>query len=176
MEGDGRLEPLSRFAADKRPRFGTRRATSPMRAWYNSWLAVGWVAPVVDLVRRLASQSHVWSVLVVPCSTADSVVQSLACRSDGIVVDHARDVHYYADFVSWEVDEPARVRALEGKVTLLQADLDVLRRRKDEPISAEQAAPIEAEINSLRVKLAAKKRANGLDSKGPLTECLSKDG
>jgi hypothetical protein len=84
---------------------------------------------------------------------ADSVVQALACRSDGIALDHKRDVPYYADFVSWEADRPTRVRALEDKVTLLQADLDAQRRRKGEPISAEQAAPIEAEINSLRIKI-----------------------
>lgn len=84
---------------------------------------------------------------------SDSVVQALACRSDGIALDHTRDVPYYADFVSWEADRPARVRALEDKVSLLQSDLDAQRRRKDEPISAEQAAPIEAEIYSLRVKI-----------------------
>jgi hypothetical protein len=60
------IEPLPRLAADKRPRFGTRRPAWPTWAWFDSRLAVGGKTRFIDLVRRFASKGHVRSVFIVP--------------------------------------------------------------------------------------------------------------
>src|SRR5271167_4412555 len=47
-------------------RLGTRRTTRPGRTWFEPWLAIARETQEKDLVRRLAAQRGVRSVLVIP--------------------------------------------------------------------------------------------------------------
>jgi len=57
---------IARLTFDVDVRIGTGRAAWPARARFTPWLLVGRRTGEVDLVRRLAPESGVWSTFVIP--------------------------------------------------------------------------------------------------------------
>ena len=65
-EFDFQIKAIARLARHEHLRPGTRRRSRPVRPWFDPWPMVGRPLVVVDLVRRLAVQSRMGSMCVVP--------------------------------------------------------------------------------------------------------------
>jgi len=95
MEADRQFKALSRLSCSQCPRFGTRRSAWPTSAWFDSRLAIGRQAPLVDFIGGLTAERHVRSL----CEVRDYVEQKgLFCRFSEEKAVHAA----HNSLLAWE--------------------------------------------------------------------------
>ncbi len=66
MDVDLECESIAWLSGDERSRCCARRASWPALAWFGAWSSIGWSQSEIDLVRRLAVECRVGTMLVVP--------------------------------------------------------------------------------------------------------------